>query len=67
MVREVIKLSGNRYVRVKLVNSTTNGNLGLGEFELDKESDTLSVGKGNFPTGNIVTLSNNAIEREVNE
>ena len=59
-------MSGNRYVRVKLVNSTTNGNLGLGEFELDKESDTLSVGKGNFPTGDIVTLSN-ASEREVNE
>ena len=62
----MIKLSGNRYVRVKLVNSTTNGNLGLGEFELDKESDVLSVGKGNFPTGDIVTL-NNASEREVNE
>ena len=59
-------MSGNRYVRVKLVNSTTNGNLGLGEFELDKESDVLSVGKGNFPTGDIVTL-NNASEREVNE
>ena len=59
-------MSGNRYVRVKLVNSTTNGNLGLGEFELDKESDTLSVGKGNFPTGDIVTL-NNASEREVNK
>ena len=63
----MIKLSGNRYVRVKLVNSTTNGNLGLGEFELDKESDTLSVGKGNFPTGDIVTSSNNVNEREVNE
>ena len=60
-------MSGNRYVRVKIVNSTTNGNLGLGEFELDKESDTLSVGKGNFPTGDIVTLSNSASEREVNE
>lgn len=60
-------MSGNRYVRVKLVNSTTNGNLGLGEFELDKESDVLSVGKGNFPTDDIVTLSNNASEREVNE
>ena len=60
-------MSGNRYVRVKLVNSTTNGNLGLGEFELDKESDTLSVGKGNFPTGDIVTSSNNVNEREVNE
>ena len=59
-------MSGNRYVRVKLVNSTTNGDLGLGEFELDKESDTLSVGKGNFPTGDIVTLSN-ASERKVNE
>ena len=59
-------MSVNRYVRVKLVNSTTNGNLGLGEFELDKESDTLSVGKGNFPTGDIVTL-NNASEREVNK
>lgn len=63
----MIKLSGNRYVRVKLVNSTINGDLGLGEFELDKESDVLSVGKGNFPTGDIVTLSNNASEREVNE
>ena len=63
----MIKLSGNRYVRVKLVNNTTNGNLGLGEFELDKESDTLSVGKGNFPTSGIVTLSNNASEREVKE
>ena len=60
-------MSGNRYVRVKLVNSTTNGNLGLGEFELDNESDTLRVGKGNFTTGNIVTLSNSASEREVNE
>ena len=59
-------MSGNRYVRVKLVNSTTNGNLGLGEFELDKESDTLSVGKGNFPTGDIVTL-NNSDEREVSK
>ena len=60
-------MSSNRYVRVKLVNSTTNGDLGLGEFELDKESDTLSIGKGNFPTGDIITLSNNANEREVNE
>ena len=59
-------MSGNRYVRVKLVNSTTNGNLGLGEFELDKESDVLSVGKGNFPTGDIVTLSNSN-EREVSK
>ena len=59
-------MSGNRYVRVKLVNSTTNGNLELGEFELDKESDTLSVGKGNFPTGDIVTLSNSD-EREVSK
>ena len=59
-------MSGNRYVRVKLVNSTTNGNLELGEFELDKESDVLSVGKGNFPTGDIVTLSNSN-EREVSK
>ena len=59
-------MSDNRYVRVKLVNSTTNGNLGLGEFELDKESDVLSVGKGNFPTGGIVTLSNSD-EREVSK
>ena len=59
-------MSGNRYVRVKLVNSTTNGNLGLGEFELDNESDVLSVGKGNFPTGDIVTLSNSD-EREVSK
>lgn len=60
-------MSGNRYVRVKLVNSTTNGDLGLGEFELDKGSDVLSVGKGSFPTSDIITLSNNASEREVNE
>ena len=59
-------MGGNRYVRVKLVNSTTNGNLGLGEFELDKESDVLSVGKGNFPTGDIITLSNSD-EREVSK
>ena len=59
-------MSGNRYVRVKLVNSTTNGDLGLGEFELDKESDVLSVGKGNFPTGEIVTLSNSD-EKEVSK
>ena len=58
-------MSSNRYVRVKLVNSTTNGDLGLGEFELDKESDALSVGKGNFPTGDI-TLSNSD-EREVSK
>ena len=62
----MIKLSGNRNVKVKLVNSTTNGDLGLGEFELDKESDALSVGKGNFPTGDIVTLSNSD-EREVSK
>lgn len=60
-------MSGNRYVRVKLANSTINGDLGLGEFELDKESDVLSVGKGNFPTSDIVTLSNNVSESEVNE
>ena len=60
-------MSGNRYIKVKLASSTVNGDLGLGEFELDKESDTLSVGKGNFPTGDIVTLSNSASEREVNE
>ena len=60
-------MSNNRYVKVKLANSTVNGDLGLGEFELDKESDVLSVGKGNFPTSNIVTLSNNASEREVNK
>lgn len=60
-------MSGNRYVRVKLASSTTNGDLGLGEFELDKESDVLSVGKGSFPTGDIVTMSNNESEREVSE
>ena len=60
-------MSGNRYVKVKLASSTINGDLGLGEFELDKESDVLSVGKGTFPTGDIVRLSNNASEREVNE
>lgn len=60
-------MSGNRYVRIKLASSTTNGNLGLGEFELDKESDVLSVGKGSFPTGDIVTMSNNESEKEVIE
>lgn len=60
-------MSGNRYVKVKLASSTVNGDLGLGEFELDKESDVLSVGKGNFPTGDIVTISNNVSEREVTE
>lgn len=59
-------MSNNRYVKVKLTNSTINGDLGLGEFELDKESDVLSVGKGNFPTGDIVTMSNSD-EREVNK
>lgn len=60
-------MSGNRYVRVKLASSTTNGDLGLGEFELDKESDVLSVGKGSFPTGDIVTMSDGESEREVIE
>jgi hypothetical protein len=59
-------LSNNRYVKVKLTSSTVNGDLGLGEFELDKENDVLSVGKGNFPTGDIVTMSNSD-EREVNK
>ena len=59
-------MSNNRYVKVKLTNSTVNGDLGLGEFEIDKESDMLSVGKGNFPTGDIVTL-NNSDEREVSK
>ena len=53
-------------MKVKLASSTVNGDLGLGEFELDKESDVLSVGKGNFPTGDIVTLSNSN-EREVSK
>lgn len=60
-------MSGNRYVRVKLASSTANGELGLGEFELDKESDVLSVGKGSFPTGDIVATSNDVNEREVRE
>lgn len=59
-------MSGNRYVKVKLASSTVNGDLGLGEFELDKESDVLSVGKGNFPTGDIARL-NNSNEREVSK
>nr|DAL18589.1 MAG TPA_asm: hypothetical protein [Caudoviricetes sp.] len=59
-------MSNNRYVKVKLTSSTVNGDLGLGEFELDKENDVLSVGKGNFPTGDIVTMSNSD-EREVNK
>lgn len=59
-------MSNNRYVKVKLTSSTVNGDLRLGEFELDKESDVLSVGKGNFPTGDIVTL-NNSDEREVSK
>lgn len=59
-------LSNNRYVRVKLTNSTVNGDLGLGEFELDKESDVLNIGKGNFPSGDIVTMSNSD-EREVSK
>ena len=60
-------MSGNRYVRVKLASSTVNGELGLGEFELDKESDVLSVGKGSFPTGNIVTMEGKDNKREVLE
>lgn len=60
-------MSGNRYVRVKLASSTVNGGLGLGEFELDKESDVLSVGKGSFPTGDIVTLEDKNSEREESE
>lgn len=60
-------MSGNRYVKVKLASSTVNGELGLGEFELDKESDVLSVGKGSFPTGDIITMSENVSEREVKE
>ena len=58
-------MSGNRYVKVKLTSSTVNGYLGLGEFELDKESDVLSVGKGSFPTDDIITMSENVSEREV--
>ena len=60
-------MSGNRYVRVKLANSTVNGDLGLGEFELDKESDVLSVGKGSFPASDIVTMESKESEREVSE
>ena len=54
-------------MRVKLASSTVNGELGLGEFELDKESDVLSVGKGSFPTCNIVTMESKDSERKVSE